>query len=73
MLEDFLGQLGVQADEEINLSNPKNDEDLMKAGMFGIAKTPHLVLVDDNGNKIDEYKGVGQTGVKRILAQRGLI
>lgn len=73
MLQEFFDQLGVKADQEINLSNPKDDNDLMLAGMHGIAKTPHLVLVDDNGNKIAEYKGVGQKGVRAILEQRGLI
>jgi thioredoxin 1 len=76
MLNDTLKGLGSSidsVDQIVNLSQPKGDEDLMLAGKFGIQKTPTLVLVDDNGEQIDLYKGVGQTGVKRILTQRGLI
>lgn len=76
MLNDTLKELGVsieQVDQIVNLTNPKDDEDLMLAGLHEIEKTPTLVLVDDNGVKIDKYKGVGLTGVKRILTQRGLI
>jgi thioredoxin-related protein len=73
MLEEFLTELGVKADKEINLSTTSEMEDFELAGKYGVTKTPLLVLEDDNGNKIAEYKGVGQKGVRAILEQRGLI
>jgi thioredoxin 1 len=73
MLDNFLTHdLGVEVDETINLSEGK-DENFALAGLYGVMKTPTLVLVDENGNEIDKFSGVGQTGVKSILAKRGLI
>lgn len=73
MLDNFLThELEVEVDQVVNISEGR-DEDLALAGQFGIMKTPTLVLVDDNGNEIDRFSGVGQTGVKAILTKRGLI
>ncbi|MCP1324301.1 hypothetical protein NK267_23110 [Bacillus sp. S0628] len=72
MLDEQLEKLGVQVDEVRNLTTG-DDETFMLAGEFGIEKTPVLLLLDDNGNEIDRHKGVGMTGVSRVLSQRGLI
>lgn len=85
MLENFLGELGVKADETINISQGtivgstgeliSSDEDAVMelAGDHEIMKTPTLILLAEDGSVIDRYSGVGQTSVKRILSQRGLI
>lgn len=76
MLNDTLSMIGKSiddVDQVINLTRPQSDDELMMAGMFGIDKTPVLLLLDDNGNEIDRYKGVGKKGVTNILTQRGLI
>jgi hypothetical protein len=73
MLDEMLEQNGIKVDEVANLTNPEKDEHLMWAGMHNIDKTPVLLLLDDNGVEIDRHKGVGATGVKRVLAKRGLI
>lgn len=84
MLDNFLTQeLGVEVDLVANITDGtltdtatgevKSDEAYMMAGQFGIMKTPTLVLVDDNGNEIESFRGVGQTGVLNILKKRGLI
>ncbi len=69
-------QLGTdisQVDKIINLTTASEMEDFELAGKYSVVKTPLLVLEDDNGNEIDQYKGVGRTGVARLLTQRGLI
>ncbi|HDR7263640.1 thioredoxin [Bacillus sp. CH_203] len=73
MLREFMDGLGVKADKVVNLTTATEMEDFMLAGKHDIDKTPVLLIEDDNGNEIARYKGVGQTGVKAILAQRGLI
>ncbi|HDX9663315.1 TPA: thioredoxin [Bacillus cereus] len=73
MLREFMEGLGVKADKTVNLTTATEMEDFMLAGKHGIENTPVLLIEDDNGNEIARYKGVGQTGVKAILTQRGLI
>ncbi|MED3976157.1 thioredoxin family protein [Priestia megaterium] len=73
MLEDILTDNDIKVDQTVNLTEPESDEDLMLAGMHGIDKTPVLLLLDDNGKEIDRHKGVGATGIKRVLSKRGLI
>ncbi|QRV11339.1 thioredoxin family protein (plasmid) [Bacillus velezensis] len=73
MLDEFLKEMAVEVDQVVNLSNPKSDEDLILAGKYAIEKTPTLILVNDDGVEIQRFKGVGQKGVKNILARRGLI
>ncbi|MGE6347887.1 thioredoxin family protein [Bacillus mycoides] len=68
--EDF-GKV-IEVDEVHNLTTG-NDDTFMLAGEFDIEKTPVLLLLDDNGKEIDRHKGVGITGVSRVLSQRGLI
>jgi thioredoxin-like negative regulator of GroEL len=58
---------------DVKTGEVKTDEAYMLAGQFGIMKSPTLVLVDDNGNEIERFMGIGQTGVKAILTKRGLI
>ncbi|KEK23919.1 hypothetical protein BAGA_05705 [Bacillus gaemokensis] len=73
MLKEFMEGLGVEADKVVNLTTATEMEDFMLASKHGIEKTPVLLIEDDNGKEIARYKGVGQTGVKAILVQRGLI
>jgi len=84
MLGNFLKhELGVEVDETINISEgtitaggikeTNEDKALELAGEHGIMKTPTLVLVDENGEAIKKFSGVGQTGVREILSMRGLI
>ncbi|MGN4822168.1 thioredoxin domain-containing protein [Bacillus cereus group sp. MYBK139-2] len=84
MLDTFLkNEVEVEADLIANITTGqltdtktgevKADEAFMLAGQFGIMKTPTLVLVDDNFNEIQSFRGVGQTGVREILTKRGLI
>ncbi|MCY7948042.1 thioredoxin family protein [Bacillus atrophaeus] len=73
MLDGFLNEMGVEVDQVVNLSNPESDDDLILAGKYAIEKTPTLILINDNGSEIQRFKGVGQNGVKSILARRGLI
>ncbi|MEH7209529.1 thioredoxin family protein [Priestia megaterium] len=86
MLGNFLkNELGVEVDEVVNISegtitttatgHVEKDEDLAMelAGQFSIMKTPTLVLVDEDGEEIKKFSGVGQTGVREILSMRGLI
>lgn len=70
MLEDILNGLGVKPDESYNV---KEEDGMEKAGEFGVIKTPMLILLDDNGKEVQRYQGVGQTKVREILTQRGLI
>ncbi|WP_144472783.1 thioredoxin family protein [Bacillus pumilus] len=73
MLDNYMREeLGVEADEVINLSE-ESDDNFLLAGRYEIMKTPTLVLVDSNGNELDRFSGVGQTGVKEILKKRQLI
>lgn len=86
MLSNFMKlDLGVDVDETINISDGtitvnssgavESDESKVMelAGEFGVMKTPTMVLLDDSDNEIERYAGVGQTGVKALLAKRGLI
>lgn len=84
MLENFMThELNVHADEVVNITagtitnhgEVVADESAVMemAGEFGIMKTPTLILMDDNGSEIERFAGVGQTGVREILAKRGLI
>ncbi|MCY8228736.1 thioredoxin family protein [Bacillus spizizenii] len=86
MLANFLHhELDVDVDETVNISNgtitssntgvvEKDESKTMElAGEFGIMKTPTLILLDEEGSEVDRFSGVGQTGVKAILAKRGLI
>ena len=73
MLDNYLTHdLGVEVDEVINLSEGK-DEGFEMAGRYEIMKTPTMVLVDEDGNELHKFSGVGRTGVNEILAKRGLI
>lgn len=73
MLKEFMEGLGVKADKVVNLTTATEMEDFMLASKHDIKKTPVLLIEDDKGNEVARYKGVGQTGVKAILSQRGLI
>lgn len=86
MLGNFLkNELGVEVDEVVNISegeiltvatgHKESDEDkaMELAGQYSIMKTPTLVLVDEDGEAIKKFSGVGQTGVREILSMRGLI
>lgn len=86
MLENFMThELNVHADMVVNITagtvtdhatgEVVADESAVMemAGEFGIMKTPTLILMDDNGSEISRFAGVGQTGVREILAERGLI
>lgn len=84
MLANYLKhELGIDADETYNITagtitdnatgSVEEDEGAVMelAGEFGIMKTPTMVLVDDSGEEIQRFAGVGQTGVKAILTARG--
>lgn len=86
MLGNFLkNELGVEVDEVVNISEgtiittstghvEEDEEKAMEiAGQYGIMKTPTLVLVDEDGEELHKFSGVGQSGVREILAKRGLI
>ncbi|WP_144624886.1 YbbN family protein [Bacillus velezensis] len=86
MLASYLHhELGVDVDETINISNGtitnnstgvvEKDENkaMCLTGEFRVMKSPTLILLDEEGNEVDRFSGVGQTGVKAILAKRGLI
>jgi thioredoxin 1 len=75
MLNDTLNDLGRSindVDQVCNLTSG-TDDDRMLAGLHAIQKTPTLLLVDDNGQEVDRYQGVGRKGVTRMLQQRGLM
>lgn len=72
-LKNFLElDLGVKVDETINLTTD-GDSAFELAGMYGVMKTPALVLIDDMGVVVDTFVGIDKDGVKAILSKRGLI
>ena len=73
VLKNYLeNELKVQVDETVNLTTD-GDSGFELAGMYGVMKTPTLLLIDDNGAVVDRFSGVDHNGVKAILAKRGLI
>ncbi|MEX3625154.1 thioredoxin family protein [Viridibacillus arvi] len=65
-------ELGVEPDTVYTLDSGE-DEDLIKAGEYGIMNTPVLILLDDNGAVIDKVIGVDRKAVTEIVKKRGLI
>lgn len=71
MLDAYLVQCGIEADQIINLSKTMDENDLVLAERYSIKKTPTLVLLDDNGKEINKYAGVGQKRINSLLLKRG--
>lgn len=73
MVDKFIEEeLRTQADETyILFAGDKKADDL--ALKYGVMQSPTFVLVDDNGEKIDMVRGVGQTKVRAIFEKRGLL
>jgi thiol-disulfide isomerase/thioredoxin len=73
ILDNFL-KFGaeVEVDEVINLTTDGEDaKDL--ANMYGVMKTPTLVLIDDKGIVVDTFSGTNPPASMEILAKRGLV
>lgn len=84
MLDNYLeNELGVTVDEEANITNGiwinlktgeiVEDYAYELAGELDIMKSPTLVLLDNDGNKIDEVIGTSKSLVDSIIKKRGLI
>ncbi|GHH99553.1 hypothetical protein AM1BK_30960 [Neobacillus kokaensis] len=61
----------IEADQIVNLSKTKDENDLVLAERYVIKKTPTLVLLDNNGKVIDKYAGVGQKRINSKFLKRG--
>lgn len=71
MAEQFIkNDLQTDADETYVLfsSDPKA---LELSDKYGVMQTPTFVLVDENGEKIDMVRGIGQSKLRAIFEKRG--
>lgn len=65
-------EFGVEVDETVNLSTD-GDVALELAGMYGVMKTPTMILIDDMGVVVKRFSGTDKEDITDILTQRGLI
>lgn len=73
MADTFITKdLKTEADETLILfSGDQRANDL--AAKYGVMQSPTFVLVDDNEEKIEMVRGVGQGKLRAIFQKRGLI